>query len=200
MSTKHAFVAGSGVLLGLGAVGFLAARTVLRVEPAAAQIDSIAREDALRQRGAYLMAAIGCQDCHSPRDQQGNFIPGAEFTGHPETAPLPEWDPSLLNRNILMTMAPTGTAFAAPWGVAVAPNLTPDKETGIGNLTAEGLIRSWRNNRHWKSPRPVLPPMPVNAFAALSDDDIRAIHAFLMSLPPVKNKAPDSIPAPAPQG
>lgn len=192
MSAKHAVVLGGGAFLGLSVVIFVASRNIGRTEPAAA-ITPVSNEDALKQRGAYLMAAVGCQDCHSPRDEKGNFIPGAEFTGHPEKAPLPEWDASMLSRNVLMTMAPTGTAFAGPWGVSVACNLTPDKETGTGNLTAEGLIRSWRNNAHWKLARPILPPMPAPSFSSLSDDDIRAIHAFLMSLPPTKNKAPESI-------
>jgi cytochrome c553 len=167
-------------------------RPVQKVEPGAADA-----ETALRQRGAYLMAAIGCNDCHSAHDQNGQILPGMALAGHPEKAPLPEWDPSMLQRGAVATIAPTLTAFAGPWGVSVAPNLTPDKETGIGNMTADQLVRSWKSGKHWKYDRPVLPPMPVQAFSNLTDEDIRSIYAYLMSMPPVKNRAPESILAPA---
>lgn len=164
------------------------------------QLSAADAEAALRQRGAYLMAAIGCNDCHSAHDQTGQIVPGMALAGHPEKAPLPEWDPSMLQRGAVATIAPTLTAFAGPWGVSVAPNLTPDKETGIGNMTAGQLVESWKTGKHWKYNRPVLPPMPVQAFSNLTDDDIRAVHAYLMSMPPVKNRAPESILAPAPSG
>lgn len=194
MSLRSRAVALTAFLaIGAGGLVALSVRGMSSASPSIVRAAQPTAEDLLRQRGAYLMAAIGCQDCHSPRDATGKFIPGAEFTGHPADAPLPEWEPDDLKRNILMTMSPTGTAFAGPWGVSVAPNLTPDKETGIGNLTAEALIRSWRTNKHWKHPRDIAPPMPAPMYASLSDDDIRALHAFLMSLMPVKNKAPESI-------
>lgn len=153
---------------------------------------------ARRQRGAYLWTVGGCNDCHTPKDEKGKPIPGMMMAGHPEKAPLPRWDPSMLKDNVLVTMNPTVTAFAGPWGVSVASNLTPDKETGIGEMTAEQLMKSWRSGNHWKEPRPVLPPMPAQAFGAMTDEDIRAIHAFLMSLPPVRNAAPKSVIAPPP--
>jgi mono/diheme cytochrome c family protein len=181
----------------MGLFGYAALRGITNVEPVRAEAPPPDRDQLLRQRGAYLLAAMGCHDCHSPHDNKGQMIAGRELSGHPEGAPLAQWDPSLLDRNILVTISPTLTSFAGPWGVSVAANITPDKETGIGNLTAEGLIRSWRSGKHWKLTRDILPPMPAPAFQNLSDDDIRALHAFLMSLPPTKNKAPDLI-APSP--
>lgn len=153
---------------------------------------------ARRRRGAYLWAVGGCNDCHTPRDDKGQPIPSMMMAGHPEKAPLPKWDPSMLKDNVLATMDPTVTAFAGPWGVSVASNLTPDKETGIGDMTAEQLMKSWRSGNHWKEPRPVLPPMPAAAFGAMTDEDIRSIHAFLMSMPPVRNAVPKSVVAPPP--
>lgn len=147
---------------------------------------------ALRQRGAYLWSIANCMECHSPRDASGHFIPTMLMAGHPEKAPLPTWDASMLTENVGSVADPTGTAFAGPWGVSVAPNLTPDKETGIGAMTPEQMIRSFREGKHWKEGRPILRPMPVQNYAGMTDDDIRAIHAFLMSLPPVKNAAPAS--------
>ena len=186
----------SGTLAAMAGIGYLAFRSLTGSTPVPANMHQVSLEDraiSLQRRGAYLLAALDCNACHSAHDQNWNLVPGSELAGHPATAPLPEWDPSLLKRNALMTMAPTGTAFAGPWGVSVAPNLTPDKETGIGSMTAEQLIASWRSNHHWNIDRPILPPMPAPAYAALTDDDIRAIHAYLMSLPPVKNKVPASV-------
>lgn len=152
------------------------------------------KKNALIERGEYLVKITGCGDCHSPYGPDGKHIPGKEFSGHPEGAPLPEWDPSMMQKNILATINPTFTAFASPMGVAIAGNLTPDMETGIGKLTAEMLIESWRTGKHWKfDKRPVLPPMPMEAYKNMTDDDIRAIHAYLSSLAPIKNKVPASI-------
>lgn len=153
---------------------------------------------ALRQRGAYLMTITGCNDCHTPRDEAGKPIGAFYLAGHPANAPLPTWKPEMIRDGNLMTMAPTGTAFAGPWGTSVAPNITPDKETGIGNLSADALITSWRENKHWQVDRPILPPMPAPGYAAMTDDDIRAVHAFLMSIPAIKNVAPASTMAPPP--
>lgn len=146
-------------------------------------------------RGKYLVNAMGCGDCHSPHDEKGLPIAGKELSGHPAGVPLPSWEPTQLAKNALATIGTTATAFAGPFGVSVAPNLTPDPETGIGTLTAEALIASWRSGKHWKHDRPVLPPMPAQAFGGLDDADIRAIHAYLSSLPIVKNRAPESVPA-----
>lgn len=160
--------------------------------------DSLEQE-ALVKRGEYLVKIAGCGDCHSPHGKDGKPIPGLELSGHPENMPLPKWKPEMLKDNILATINPSFTAFASPMGVAVAGNLTPDEETGIGKLTAEMLIESWRTGNHWKfDKRPVLPPMPIQAYMHMTDEDIRAIHAYLMSLKPVKNAAPASIVAPPP--
>jgi mono/diheme cytochrome c family protein len=138
------------------------------------------------ERGKYLVAALDCHACHTPHDQTGQPIAGRELTGHPAGAVLPQWEPSMLEKGILATMNPTLTAYAGPFGVSVAPNLTPDPETGIGNLTAEGLIASWREGTHWQTGQPIKPPMPWQSYGQLTDEDIRAIHAYLMSLEPKK--------------
>ena len=58
------------------------------------------------------------------------------------------------------------TAWAGPWGVSYAANLTPDKRTGIGAWTADQFIKTMRTGKHLGVGRPVLPPMPVEAVAA----------------------------------
>lgn len=147
--------------------------------------------------GKYLVAIMDCGGCHSPHDKEGKEIPGLELTGHPRGAPLPKWDPSLMDRNILAGLSPTMTAFAGPFGMSVADNLTPDPETGIGKMTAEDMIRGLKTGRHWKENRRVLPPMPV--YKDLRDEHARAIYAYLMSLKPVNTRAMASPPASGPK-
>lgn len=150
------------------------------------------------ERGRYLVEAMGCGDCHTPHDQTGQPIAGRELTGHPAGAPLPQWEASMLDKGVLVTISPTLTAFAGPFGTSIAPNLTPDQATGTGGLSAEGLIKSWRSGTHWQTGQPVKPPMPWQGFGKLTDEDIRAIYSYLMSLPP---RANEPLPAPkAPNG
>jgi hypothetical protein len=55
------------------------------------------------------------------------------------------------------------------------------------------FIATMRTGRHQGVGRPVLPPMPVQILAALDDEDIKSVFAYLQSLPPVKNRVPASI-------
>lgn len=187
-------------ILALAAAAVIGYRAVIGAAPRTPDrplLLTSAEQTDLVKRGGYLLSALGCTDCHTPHDQKGEPIAGMFLAGHPKDAPLPQWDPSLLERGAVATIAPTLTAFAGPFGVSVAPNLTPDAHTGIGGTTAEALIKSWRSGTHWRESRPILPPMPAPAFATLTDDDIRALHACLMSLPPVSNQAPASRPTTA---
>lgn len=145
---------------------------------------------AMIAHGKYLVTAMGCGDCHSPRDSHGRVIPGKEFSGHPADAPLPSWEPALLSQHTQAPIGSTRTAFAGRFGISFAANLTPDLETGIGRLTPLALMQSWRTGRHWQEDRQGLPPMPVDVFKHLSDADVRAIHAYLMALAPVRNEVP----------
>ena len=57
-------------------------------------------------------------------------------------------------------VAATNTAWAGPWGVSFTANLTPDKETGLGDWTEEMFIKTMRTGLHQGKGRPILPPMP----------------------------------------
>jgi hypothetical protein len=93
----------------------------------------------------------------------------------------------------------TMTAFAGPWGVSYAANLTPDKETGMGNWTEEMFVTALRTGKHGgvANGRPILPPMPWNWFAKLNDSDLKAIFAYLKTVKPIKNAVPVSMPPPS---
>ena len=88
------------------------------------------------------------------------------------------------------------TAWSGPWGVSFAPNLTPDDLTGLrsGVWTEDIFISAMRTGKHMATARVILPPMPWQALGQLSDDDLKAIWAYLGTIPPVLNHVPDPVP------
>ena len=78
-----------------------------------------------------------------------------------------------------------GRALATPFGTFYTPNITPDPETGIGKWSDADFIRALR-----KGVRPdganYFPVFPYPSFTGITDDDARAIKAYLFSLPPVQ--------------
>ncbi|HEY0875391.1 MAG TPA: hypothetical protein VGD94_18085, partial [Vicinamibacterales bacterium] len=90
----------------------------------------------------------------------------------------------------------TNTAFAGPWGVSFTANLTPDKDTGLGSWTEEMFLMALRSGRHEGKGRPILPPMPWRFVGSLSDEDLKAVFAYLQSLPPIRNRVPAPIDPP----
>jgi mono/diheme cytochrome c family protein len=126
-----------------------------------------ARADALLDRGRYLMGGIvACGNCHTPKGLDGAPLPGKELSG--------------------------GFAVDAPIFHAVASNITPDKETGIGNWTDAQIIDAIRNGK-----RPdgsiIGPPMPIAFYRGMSDTDVKAIVASLRQVPPVSSKVEKSV-------
>lgn len=85
-----------------------------------------------------------------------------------------------------------GRELPVPFGVVYGTNITPDRETGIGAWSEEQFIASMRDGVRPNGDR-LLPVMPYPAFRGMADDDLRALWAYLMSLPPVRqpNKPPD---------
>jgi cytochrome c553 len=137
-------------------------------------------------RGAYLVSIAGCHDCHTP------WVVGPKG---PHDVKIAE-PPSLGEGPWVWAGAGTNTAFAGPWGISFTANLTPDPETGLGKWTEEMFIATIRTGRHQGVGRPVLPPMPVQVYANMSDDDLKAVFAYLQSLTPVRNRVPAPIDPP----
>ncbi len=78
-----------------------------------------------------------------------------------------------------------GLPIATPFGTFYSPNITPDKETGIGNWTEQDFIRALKEGRDPKG-RNYFPVFPYIYFSKITDDDARALYAYFMSIPPVK--------------
>jgi mono/diheme cytochrome c family protein len=117
------------------------------------------------ERGKYLVTISGCGTCHTP---------GA-LLGKPDSTRV---------------LAGSEVGFGIPGvGVFVGGNLTPDKETGLGDWTAEQIIAAITKGVT-PNGRKLFPVMPWPDLANLSSDDAQAIAAYLKSLPPVKNAVP----------
>jgi hypothetical protein len=149
-------------------------------------------------RGSYLVSTMGCHDCHTP------WVVGPEgphpdmtraLSGHPESLVMPP-APKLPEGPWLWIGAATNTAFHGPWGTSFAANLTPDPETGTGTWTEKDFLATIRTGRHLGVGRPILPPMPIMVYNNATDDDLKAIYAYLKTLPPVKNKVAQPIDPP----
>ncbi len=85
------------------------------------------------------------------------------------------------------------TAFAGPWGITYAANLTPDENTGIGIWDEAMFIKTIRDGRHMGDGRPLQPPMPWPAFAHMTDEYLKSVFAFLRSIPAISNRVPEYV-------
>jgi mono/diheme cytochrome c family protein len=124
--------------------------------------DRTGSTETLVQRGAYLVNTVAaCGRCHTPRDAQGNPIAAMELAGGFE------FDDGVI-------------------GHVVGPNITPDRNTGIGKWTEGQIIAALRYGT-----RPdgtiIGAPMPIAAYREISDSDLTAIAKYLHSMRPVRH-------------
>ncbi|HKC25418.1 MAG TPA: diheme cytochrome c-553 [Thermoanaerobaculia bacterium] len=152
-------------------------------------------------RGKYLVTITHCNDCHTPF-KMGPNGPEPDMTrmlsGHPQDVKLP---PPPQPQGPWVVAGYPSTAWAGPWGISYSVNLTPDKTTGLGatSLWSEELfIKAMRTGKHFGTSRPILPPMPWQNVAQMTDEDLRAMWTYLKSIPPIKNQVPDAVLAPPP--
>jgi mono/diheme cytochrome c family protein len=119
-------------------------------------------------RGQYLATAVtGCSYCHSEHDWNAPLtpiLPGREGAGEIlPYGPLP--------------------------GRVVAPNLTPDAQTGAGTWTDDQFARAIREGIGHDG-RALFPIMPYEGLRHLSDEDLASVIVYLRSLPPVHHELP----------
>ena len=150
----------------------------------------------LVQKGEYLVNLGGCNDCHSPKEmgpQGPQVIKSTMLSGYPSNREIMQGDPAVLKQGWIL-FVPDLTSASGPWGVSFAANLTSD-QSGIGNWTEENFIRALKEGRYKgiANSRMLLPPMPWQNFANVTEDDIKAIFAYLKSIPPVSNVVPAAI-------
>jgi mono/diheme cytochrome c family protein len=148
------------------------------------------------ERGKYLVAIGSCGDCHTPLKMTDKGpVPDMDkmLSGHPQDLKMPV-PPKLPAGPWTILMAGTSTAFAGPWGISFGTNLTPDSATGLGTWTEEKFVKAFKTGMLPDDNRPIMPPMPWQGLAAMTDSDLRAVYAYLRSIPPIKNQAPEYIP------
>ena len=104
------------------------------------------------ERGTYLMQSIvACGNCHTPKDRDGKPIADREFAG--------------------------GFVIDAPVFHSVSPNITPDKETGIGNWTDDQIVNAIRNGKR-PDGTTIGPLMPIAYYRNLSGCDVSCALAL----------------------
>lgn len=184
----------------LAAIGTMA--TVLLVycnQPVKKEATLIAGEsishDSLVKRGGYLVSIMGCHDCHSPKimGPQGPYPdPDRLLSGHPAGMPTAKFDTATAKNWILFNGMLTSAV--GPWGISFSANITSDS-TGIGAWTEQQFFKAIREGKYkgLDGGRMLLPPMPWQEIAKTSDDDLKAIFAYLKSTKPVKNVVPEPV-------
>jgi len=141
-------------------------------EPDAATLGG--RDAALVHRGQYLAQIIGCGSCHTD---------GA-LVGTP--------DAMRLFAGSSIGIAYTNPAVDLRPGVVFPSNLTPDRLTGIGDLSDAQIAGAIRGAWHISGAAGLM-TMPWRSYAHLTDDDVQAIVAYLRSIPPIGHKVPSRV-------
>ena len=111
-------------------------------------------------RGKYLTTLADCSGCHTPITAQGEPIAGLEFGG--------------------------GFVATGPWGVVASANITPNA-SGISYYDEALFVETLRTG-FVKGARKLNPIMPWHVFRNMTDEDLKAIFAYLRTLPPVKHR------------
>jgi len=119
----------------------------------------------LLERGRYLGEGIAaCGNCHTARDEKGAPVPERGLSG--------------------------GMVFEAPVFRAVAPNITPDPETGIGKWTEANIIEVLKSGLtpDGDTVGGAMTDVVNHGTSFLNDADLKAIAVYLKSVKPVRNK------------
>jgi mono/diheme cytochrome c family protein len=153
-------------------------------------------------RGKELVIEGNCDYCHTPLiETKEGPMPDMKrrLSGHPQDAEIPKLPEAEIDSPEWIEFLATldSTEWAGPWGIVFSKNITPDPETGIGKWTEEIFVETMRSGKHIDLKRGILPPMPWEDYGKLSDDDLKAIFAYLMTVPPVRNAVPKPVPMPA---
>ncbi len=140
--------------------------------------------------GEHLVTILGCNDCHTPKKMtaEGPVLDSSLLlSGHSGQMPVVQVDRVQAQKNGMVATNDL-TSWVGPWGISYAANLTSDP-TGLGNWTADRFMLAMRKGAFMGMPntRTILPPMPWQDFAAMTDGELKAIFAYLESTRPVHN-------------
>jgi mono/diheme cytochrome c family protein len=119
-------------------------------------------------RGRYLVTVGGCGDCHTPKDDKGQPLPGMELAG--------------------------GFEMHTPFFRVITANITPHPDTWMGKATKEEFIGRFRAFAGFTpETAPQAPPgrntlMPWIAYSGMTDEDLGAVYDYLKTVKPVANR------------
>lgn len=147
--------------------------------------------------GEHLVTIASCHDCHTPKKMTDHGLvidSSLLLSGHPAQMPPPDVDRKEIESKGLV-VSNTLTAWVGPWGISYTANLTSDA-SGIGGWQETNFITAIREGKFKgiSSARPLLPPMPWEMYRHMTDDELKAIFAYLKTTEPIRN----IVPAPQP--
>ncbi len=117
------------------------------------------------KHGWYLVRIAQCNDCHTPANADGSANTAMMFGG--------------------------GYRMQGAWGDVVTPNITSDP-SGISHYDESMFIKTIRTGHASGGVRDLNPLMPFSYFRNMTDDDLKAIFAYLRTVPPVKHRIDNS--------
>jgi len=192
------------ILSTISCVGVLSALLLTQCDRASSEDKSVQKEasafagfESQVKWGEHLVTVSACHDCHSPKkmtEQEMEIDTALLLSGHPSQMAAVD-----VNRQDMETKGIIATndltSWVGPWGVSYTANLTPDA-TGIGNWKEEQFIYALRNGKMkgLAGSRPMLPPMPWQMYRNMTDDELKAIFAYLKTTKPIRNIVPQPTP------
>lgn len=143
--------------------------------------------------GEHIVTIAACHDCHTPKIMTPagpDFDSSRLLSGHPTGSASLSVNRAEMEQKGY-TVTGDLTEWVGPWGVSYAANLTSDS-TGIGTWKESQFIYAIRNGKLKGLPhsRNILPPMPWPVYKHMTNDELKAIYAYLKTTKPIKNVVP----------
>jgi hypothetical protein len=165
----------------------------VKIADASATKSNYGGYESAEQWGEHIVTVSACNDCHSPKKMtsMGPVIDSSLLlSGHPSQMPDITVDRKEMESKGLGVTQDL-TSWVGPWGISYTANLTSDS-SGVGTWTEGQFIYAIRNGKYkgMENGRPLLPPMPWEMYRNFSDDELKAIFAYLKSTKPIHNVVP----------
>ena len=148
--------------------------------------------------GEHIVTVSACHDCHTPKKitPEGMMVEDMDLAlaGHMAGSPVPDVNRKEMQDKKLVITGDL-TSWVGPWGISFTANLTSDT-TGIGMWKEDQFMLAIRERKFkgMATGRTLLPPMPWHRYKHMTDDELKALFAYLKSTKPIKNVVPPPVP------
>jgi hypothetical protein len=147
--------------------------------------------------GEHLVIISACHDCHTPKKMtaMGPVLDSSLLlAGHIKGSPEPVINKKEMQDKGLVVTSDL-TTWVGPWGTSYTANLTSD-QTGIGNWSEAQFMLALRKGKYkgLAEARNLLPPMPWEMYRNFTDDELKAVFAYLKTTNPIDNVVPAPLP------